>query len=150
MKKETRLYNVLFPLWMLMLFPITWLIILPGNFIIDSIVLVVCMFALKIENKKQMYKSCILKIFLFGILADVVGAVYMIIMVFGFDVGKMCDELYLTLPALVISAVLIFVFNYFVTFKKYDKKLRFRMSLAFALVTAPYTFLYPSRWLYGF
>ena len=58
MKKEIKLYNVLFPLWMLMLFPITWLIILPGNFIIDSIVLIICMFALKFENKKQMYKSC--------------------------------------------------------------------------------------------
>ena len=150
MKKETRLYNVLFPLWMLMLFPITWLIILPGNFIIDSIVLVVCMFALKIENKKQMYKSCILKIFLFGLLADAVGALYMIIMMFCFEVGNMGDELYLTLPALIISAVLIFVLNYFVTFKKYDKKLRLRTSLAFALATAPYTFLYPSRWLYGF
>ncbi len=150
MRKETKLYNVLFPLWMLMLFPITWLIILPGNFIIDSIVLVVCMFALKVENKKSLYKSCILKIFLFGLLADAVGALYMIIIMFCFEVGNMGDELYLTLPALIISAALIFVFNYYVSFRKHDKKLRFRTSLAFALVTAPYTFLYPSRWLYGF
>jgi len=60
----------------------------------------------------------------------------------------MGDELYLTLPALFISAVLIFVLNYFVTFKKTDKALRLNLSLIFAIVTAPYTFLVPSSWLY--
>lgn len=150
MKKETKLYNVLFPLWLLMLFPITWLIVLPGNFVIDSVVLVACMFALKTENKKQIYKSCILKIFLFGLLADAIGSLFLFVMMFVFELGRMGDELYLTLPALVISAVLIFVFNYFVTFRKYDNKFKFRTAIAFALVTAPYTFLYPSRWLYGF
>ena len=147
-KKEIRLYNLLFPFWMILLFPQVWLIVLPGNFLIDSLVLLISMTILKIAPKKQFYKSYIVKIFAFGMLSDIIGSAYMFIMVFLFEIGIMGDEIYITLPALVISAALIFVFNYFVTFKKIDKALRFKLSLIFALATAPYTFLVPSSWLY--
>lgn len=147
-KNTVKLYNVLFPFWMLLLFPQVWLIVLPGNFIIDSLVLLISMLILKIAEKKQWYKKYIVKIYAFGMLSDVIGSAYMLLMMTVFEVGNMGDELYLTLPALVISAVLIFVFNYFVTFRKTDKKIRIRMSLIFAIVTAPYTFLVPSSWLY--
>ncbi len=149
MKKEVKLYNALFPLWMLLLFPQIWYIVLPGNFIIDSLVLLVSMLVFKVENKTKCYTSSILKIFGFGILSDVVGSAYMLTMTVVFQLGRMGDEPYLTVPALIISAILIFVLNYFITFKKYDQKLRFKMSLIFAIVTAPYTFLVPSSWLYG-
>ena len=147
-KNETRLYNVLFPFWMLLLFPQVWLIVLPGNFIIDSIVLIVAMLALKMADKKQFYKRHILKIFLFGMLSDIIGAGYMFRLMLIFEVGAMGDELYLTAPALIISAALIYVFNYFVTLGKDDKVLRFKLSLIFATVTAPYTFLIPTSWMY--
>ena len=149
MKKEVRLYNVLFPFWMLLLFPQLWLIVIPGNFIIDSFVLIISMFCLKIQDKKVFYKQNILKIFGFGILSDMVGSAYMLIMMIYLQIGRMGDELYLTLPALLISAVCIFMLNYFVTFRKCDKHLRVKLSLTFAIITAPYTFLVPSSWLYG-
>ncbi len=145
--KKTKLYNVLFPFWMLLLFPQLWLIVLPGNFIIDSLVLLASLCILKITDKKQWYKKHIVKIFAFGMLSDIVGAAYMLLMIV-FDVGRMGDELYLTLPALVISGVLIFIFNYRITFKKSAKDLRFKLALIFAIATAPYTFLVPSSWLY--
>ena len=72
----------------------------------------------------------------------------MLLMMTVFEVGNMGDEPYLTVPALIISTVLIFVLNYFVTFRKIDNKLRVQLSLIFAIVTAPYTFLVPSSWLY--
>lgn len=146
--KNVKLYNVLFPLWMILMFPHMWLIVLPGNFIIDSLVLVLSMVALKILDKKKFYKQYILKIYGFGMLSDVIGAAYMLLLVLVFEVGSMCDEPYLTIPALIISAILIFVFNYFITFRKVDSKTRLALSLIFAIVTAPYTFLVPSSWLY--
>ena len=147
-KNNLKLYNVLFPFWMLMMFPVAWLIVIPGNFIIDSLVLVISMAILKITDKNQWYKRYILKIFAFGMLADIIGASYMLLMVMVFEVGIMGDEPYLTIPGLVISAVMIFVFNYFVTFRGTDKTSRLKLSLIFAVVTAPYTFLIPSSWLY--
>ena len=148
--KELTLYNVLFPLWMLMLFPIVWLIVLPGNFIIDSIVLIVALNLIKYPEKKLFYKKHIFTIYAFGLLADLFGAAFLMVTMFVFQLGTMGDELYLTLPATVISAVLIFIFNYFVTFKMHDKNLRFKLSLTFSIVTAPYTFMTPSSWIYGF
>jgi len=145
---DTKLYNVLFPFWMILMFPITWLIVIPGNFLIDSLVLLISMAILKIADKKQLYKQYIFKIFAFGMLSDIIGSAYMLLLVVVFEVGTMGDELYLTIPALVISAILIFIFNYFITFKKIDKALRIKLSLIFAVITAPYTFLVPSSWLY--
>lgn len=147
-KNDIKLYNVLFPFWMLLLFPQLWLIVLPGNFIIDSLVLIISMFLLKISDKKHYYKRHILKIYGFGMLSDIVGSAYMLLLMLVFQVGRMGDEPYLTIPALIISAVLIFVLNYFVTFKNTDKALRLKLSVIFAIVTAPYTFLIPSSWLY--
>ena len=145
---DIKLYNVLFPFWMLLLFPQMWAIVLPGNFIIDSIVLIISMFALKMTEKKRFYKRHIFQIWGFGMLSDIIGAAYMFLLMWAFEVGSMGDELYLTIPALVISAALIFVLNYFVTFRKSDKVLRLKLALTFAIVTAPYTFLIPSSWLY--
>ncbi|MGN1405497.1 MAG: hypothetical protein ACI4WM_04455 [Erysipelotrichaceae bacterium] len=149
-KGSIKLYNVLFPLWMLMMIPVSWLVVIPGNFIIDSLVLLVCMNVLKIIEKKDFYKKHIIKIFLFGMLSDVIGSAIMLLMMMVLDIGKMGDELYITLLGLLIAAVMIFVFNYYFTFKKVDKDLRFKLSLTFAIVTAPYTFLVPSSWLYKF
>ena len=66
------------------------------------------------------------------------------------ELCTMADEWYVTVPGVVISAVLIFALNYFITFKNLEKKKRVILSLLFAVITAPYTFLVPSRWLYNY
>ena len=146
--KEYKLYNVIFPLWMLMLFPQVWLIVWPGNFIIDSLVLLIAMAVWKIPNKKEMYKKHILKIFLFGMLSDAIGSAYMLLMIMIPALSDTANELYLTVPALILTGVLIYVFNYYITFKKTDMILRKKLALTFAIATAPYTFLFPTTWLY--
>ena len=149
MKEDIKLYNVLFPLWMLLMFPVTWLFVLPGNFLIDSLVLCLFMKILKFSDKKEFYKKSIVKIFTIGIVSDVIGSAYMLIMVF-LELGNMADEWYITVPGVLISAVSIFVLNYYITFRNLDKKQRLILSLAFSVITAPYTFLVPSRWLYNY
>ena len=62
MKNENkRLYNVIFPVWMLILFPAAWFVVLPSNFIIDSLVLIIAMYAIKLCEKKAFYIKQILK-----------------------------------------------------------------------------------------
>lgn len=148
--KDVKLYNVLFPVWFLMLIPATWLVVLPGNFLIDSLVLVIFMQAVKLEEKKSFYKKHILQIFGFGLLADVVGAAWLFLCAYVFEWGTYGDELYLTIPAAMIAGVCIFLLNYYVTFRKCEKTLRRNLALTFAIATAPYTFLIPSSWVYGF
>ena len=153
MKKETRLYNVMFPVWMLILFPITWLIVIPGNFIVDSLVLLICMKVLKIDDKKSFYKRNILKIFILGFFADIIGSACMFGGLILFDHYNLADfvmgdEFLLTIPGLIIAGVCIFLFDYFIALRKSDKAVRFKIALTFAIATAPYTFLIPSSWIY--
>ena len=147
--KEIRLYNLLFPIWFLMFAPLAWLIVLPANFIIDSLVILLTMKQLGIKFKKTMYKRTILKVWSFGFLADIIGAAFLFLTMFVFELGSQGDELYLTIPAILIAAVFIFILNYKVSFKDYDKSVRFKMALNLALLTAPYTFMIPLSWIYG-
>ena len=149
MKKEIRLNNVLFPIWMLLMFPASWLIVIPGNFIIDSAVLLIAMIALNLENKKVFYKKHILKVFLFGFIADIIAAAIMLLMFTLFEIGGgLADGPLLTVPGVLIASALIFVFNYFFSFNKDEKKARLRLALILAITTAPYTFMIPSSWIY--
>ena len=150
MKKDVKLYNVLFPVWMLLMFPFVWVLVIPGNFLIDSIVLLISMKALHIAEKKLFYKKHIVKIFIFGFLSDIIAAGIMLTLNLCFHIGGgLADEPSLTIPGVLIAAGIIFAFNYFITFKKDDKNIRLRMSLIFAIATAPYTFLIPSSLIYA-
>ncbi|MEE1002769.1 MAG: hypothetical protein U0L17_03395 [Acutalibacteraceae bacterium] len=149
MKKDIKIFNVVFPLWFIFLaFPTAWLIAIPSNFIIDSIVLLIAIKLLKFENCKKFYKSTILKVFVCGFAADFVGAVLMLCTVY-INIYSMGDELYFTIPALLISAAMIYFFDYKIAFEDCDKHNRKVLSLVFAIATAPYTFLVPTSWIYG-
>ena len=147
MKKEIRFYNVLFPVWFLVLIPQMWLVVLPGNFIIDSLVLVISMHCLHMTDKKTFYKKHIWWIFGFGLLADAIGSGFLLLMLV-LEWASFGDELYFTIPAVVLSGAIIYALNYFVTFRRCEKFLRHRLALIYAIVTAPYTFLIPVSWIY--
>ena len=151
MKKPVRLYNVLFPVWRLWLVPQVWLVVLPGNFLIDSLVLFLAMKGLALSDKKRRYGESIWKVFLFGLLADFIAAGVLMFLAFVMEWGgPYADDLYLTVPALFLAGGMIFIFNYYITFRKSEQFVRWRLSLALAVFTAPYTFLIPSRWIYHF
>lgn len=147
-KKDIRLYNVLFPVWMLVTLPMIWWIVIPGNFVIDSLVLYLAAKKLQVEDPKGLYKRHILPVFLFGFLSDILASIPMwggVIQELG---GIYGDGLILTVPGVLLAAGLIWLFNYFITFRKCDAVLRKKLSLILAIATAPYTFLIPSAWIY--
>lgn len=139
----TKLYNVLFPIWLLFLVPTVWLIAIPTNFIIDSIVLLISMKVLKIEDKKDFYLKHIFFVFLFGFLSDMLGALMLltITVIFQNITGL---ELWLALIGVLVACFFIFFFNYSFTFRKLEEKQRKELALIFAIFTAPITFLIPT------
>lgn len=74
MKKDMKLYNVIFPIWMLFFLPPVRLVILPANFVIDSLVFRLAAKVSKLQGIASLYKKSILKIWGFGFLADIIGA----------------------------------------------------------------------------
>ncbi len=158
MKSEgTKLYNLGFSTIMLYLFPQLWYISLPFNFVIDSIVLLL---GLKIYGKENIfynYRKSILKIWLFGYLADIIGSVVQcgidVIAGMGFYSGSVVVNplggvfpLFATLFSVAVSGVLIYVFNLKICLKTalLEEKDKKKISLLIAICTAPYMFFIPA------
>lgn len=78
-KNNVKLYNIIFPIWIIWLIPITWIVALPANFIFDLLVIVLTLKYLKVQNIKKIVKSIILKVWIFGFLADYIGTGLMLL-----------------------------------------------------------------------
>jgi hypothetical protein len=169
MKKGIKLYNVIFPIWFLIFFPPVIFITLIGNFIIDSLVTILCFAVFKLSSfkldLKTFYKRNVLKVWMFGFLSDIIGAALLFtISVCGTGLGLPNEyltginydpfgnpsALLIIVPAMLVSAAFILIFNYRFTFVRQieDKKLRFKVALTIALITMPWTFLLPTKWFY--
>ena len=171
MKKTSkciRLYDVIFPIWLIWLIPPVIFIALAANFVVDTIVILV-IFAV-IKNKgaggysiSSLYKKSILKVWLLGFAADIISAILLTIfsMITGLlpnnIIGAVMLNPFTNIWALLIvlffvalAGMLIFLFNYHITFKKiiHEKALKCKISIAIAIITAPWTFLIPTAWIY--
>ncbi|RTR29603.1 hypothetical protein EKG37_15020 [Robertmurraya yapensis] len=166
-----KVYNVIFPIWMLLFFPPVIFIALAGNFVIDSLVIIVCFFLFKLTNQglglKTFYKKSILKVWLFGFLADIIGAVFLfLVLIVGSGLGLPYEieagiaydpfsssmAVVIIIISMVITSFFIFLFNYHFTFRSLivEKALRVKVALTIVIITTPWTFLLPTKWFYHY
>ena len=164
--KIVTLNNVIFPIWLILFFPPVILITLAGNFIIDLVVLLICFYIYKLGEfiaLKELLRKGIWKVWIFGFLADMLGAGLLLIANFSlpyewvngimFDPFSHPASVLFIVIAILLSSTLIFLLNYRVSFIKLipDKALRLKSALLIAIVTAPWTFLLPTKWFsHGF
>ena len=156
--KTYRLYNVLFPLWMLIIFPSVWLVVVPANFIIDSAVLLIAAHFFCRGMEKEIWKKSILKIFIFGFLSDFVGAGFLTAGLFissYFEKSTVFEEacngaasfggFLVLLFAVALSSVCIYFADLKIAFRKLEIEIseKKKLALALAVFTAPYTFFIP-------
>lgn len=167
--KQIKLNNMIFPIWFLLFFPPIIFITLIGNFLIDSLVIMACFFVFKLgdtqNSLKTFYKKSILKVWIFGFLADIIGAAILFtIGIFGGSLGipnKLITGInydpfshpvavIIIILAMLISSIFIFLLNYKITFKEQieEKMLRLKVAITIAIVTIPWTFLLPTKWFY--
>ena len=153
-KKDVRLYNLVFPFWFLYLFPMPlWLIVLPVNFAVDSLVIYLSAREQEISNRPELWKQSILSVWILGFLCDFIGAA----LTFGLylllhEVPGMISLItfpgttLVSFPGLILAGVLIYFLNKKFSFRKSQlspEQLR-KMCLHLALFTAPYTMLIPA------
>lgn len=178
-KGEVRLYNMILPPFMLMMFlPKLWFISLVGNFIIDSVMVLIISLIMFRKVSGVFYKKSILKVWLLGFASDFIGVLYLLIIsriayssdayyykerdsVFRkyltganrafshCDTSSFWAVVYLA-SGILVAAIFIFLFNYFISLRKTDltKKQRLFSSIILAVCTAPYTFLLPADLFY--
>ncbi|MGM9534129.1 MAG: hypothetical protein ACI3VR_02705 [Intestinibacter sp.] len=172
MKRNTKLYNMVMPIWLLIIFPFTWVVILPLNYLIDTLVLKLTMKKLNVENRKEIYKMTILKTWICGFLADFIGATVILIpsfglyeivnpdTAFGFIIEQISqvmlnpfDNVFsflIALIATIVAAYFIYLFNYKIALKKafeegrIDESTKKKIAISMAVFTAPYVFFLPA------
>lgn len=170
-KNQIKVYNIIFPVWVLWLVPITWIVVLPANFVIDLTVIVLTMKWLKVSGIKQKAKVVILKTWLFGFLADFIGTIcmglpglveYDIQTEFGrwwydnvgyaisYDPFKSWASVLWITACVIITSVFIYLFNYKICFKKLAIEIsqKKKLALSMAVFTAPYLFYLPTKWFF--
>lgn len=169
MKKEFRLYNVLFPMWMFWYLPLaaellqySWvfrfivLAVLLGNFAVDSLVVCLAAKRMGLEDRRQLWKKSIWRVWGIGFLCDFIGAALI------FGLALLLSDVFnapwsfvtfpsttlIALPGVLLAGVLIYFINRKFSFAKcgLDPAQVRKLSLALAVFTAPYTMLIP---LYG-
>ncbi len=158
-KKSIRLYNVMFPLWFFFFYPtVLWLIIIPVNFVIDTLVLFLSAKHEGVEDRKTLWKQTILRIFLIGFLSDAIGglACLGILVLSDFipfmetlsNLSSILTQFVSGIPGVIVAGFLIFFLNRWLSFRKTDlsKETIHKICLALAIFTAPYTMLIPLYW----
>lgn len=160
-----KLYNIIFPIWLILIVPPIVLLVIPSNFIIDSLVLIIGLKLLKESNWFEKYKKSILKVWIVGFIIDIVGSLLLLVTQFMGNDGFLYENLIYpvvwnpfksivaflyVLVVVLICGMLIYIVNYKYSLKKtgLNKESKKIISILLALITAPYLFFLPTSYLY--
>lgn len=152
--KDIRLYNVMFPIWFFFFFPAVWLLILPVNFMVDSLVIWLSASKQGIHERLPLWKEHILPVWGIGFLSDLIGAglIFLIYLAVAslpildfFNPTLFPGTTLISLPGVVLAGVLIYWLNKKQTFRRsyLDSAQIHKLCLHLAIFTAPYTMLIP-------
>lgn len=160
-RTQVRLYNVLLPIWLLWIFPQVWLVILPGNLLIDCAVLLLALLALRCTAKRAVLRRVWWRVWANGFLADAAGVAWMVLGLFSAAWGGGWWEANLagiagspfrtplslvwTLVGVAVAGVCIYFLDRRTLARcpELDGRQRHRAALALAAATAPWLFLVP-------
>ncbi len=171
MQTGEKHYNIIFPIWLLWLFPPAWLFVLPANYLIDWAVLRLTMRRLRIVDARAKARTAAWRAWLVGLGADFVGTLAMFLPnLLGTDPSTtfgrwMMDNIVnavsynpfqtgaafgYTTACLLLSAGLIYLGNSRWGLKKAlaQAKERKTAAAALAVFTAPYLFYLPTQWFF--
>ena len=159
MKKSVTLYNMIFPMWSIyffgLLFPALLLILLPANFLVDTLALLLLFYKMKLPEKKLLYRSGILRAWGFGFLADILASLLMLGLSELIDFRAYGINIYLpysnaeaflfTTAAVVLAGGLIYFFHIKYVWRKtwLDVVQKRKIALGMAILTAPYLMYLP-------
>ena len=153
---NSRLYNILFPMWLFYLLPTgAWLIILPANLLIDSLVLYIASRHLHIKEIPALWRCSILRIWGIGFASDLLGALLILAIelladanIPGWNTFYFPGATLVAIPGVLLSSVCIYILDrrYAFSNSDLDEMTILKLSRILAIFTAPYAMLIP---LYG-
>ena len=159
MRKDVKLYNIIFPMWSIyffgLLFPPLLLILLPANFAADTLFLLLLFWKLGLPEKKKLYWKGIWKTWGFGFLADVISSAIFLALSELIDFHKYGINIYrsiqsaeaflFTTAAVALAGFLIYFFHMKWVWNKVELEAgqKRKIALGMAILTAPYLMYLP-------
>lgn len=150
---HTKLYNVIFPLWIIIFVPPYAFIPLVGNLLINGIVIYAMLRIHRIDVQKQFFVQRVLATWGFGFLADIAGAVLLYFCSEMLDVGVLIwsnpKDFLVYLGAVLFTGYLIYLFNRWL-FSRHPLTAPFAYKIGCAMgsITAPWMFMIPPQWFH--
>ncbi|MBQ6315301.1 MAG: hypothetical protein IJI11_06870 [Mogibacterium sp.] len=166
MEGNTRLYNILLPIWIIIFVPSwLWLLLIPANYLIDRIILNWSLGDM--DGRGQFCRKHNWKICLAGFVSDFAGAALLLITAVplvsvtdnkfvedaagGIMMNPFTNVLsvIITLAAIAVSALCIYLLDKKILLKAgLDMEQAKKSATRLAVITAPYLYLIPSELLY--
>lgn len=160
--RNVKLYNIFFPVCLINIFPIIILILLPINFLLNTIILLVGLKILKVTNIKSIYEKVIFKIWVIDLIINFIGILIMSLTQYFGNIPFVYDNF--TLPiainpfsniyaimycafVIILCSLLIYFLNKKISFinSGINEKSKRILSFLLALLTTPYFFCVPSN-----
>lgn len=151
MKRDIKLYNLIFPMWGIyfyaILFPYFFVLLLPANFIVDTVMLLLLFSLFKVPEKKELYRRSIWKAWGFGFLADFLAAGVLVILSSAVSLPFQIYAPFSSVGAflfatvgVVLAGVLIYFFHIRFVWKGIllEEGQKKKIALGMAILTAPY------------
>ncbi len=164
--KSIRLYNLIFPVWAVLLIPKSWIAVIPLNIIVDFLVSILGYKIAKVEKISEVLKKSLAKTIIFGFLADLIASGLLLVFTFGTNslmphaeawwtqkvstplLNNPFESIYATIVMILVVAFagfLVYLFNRKFSFRNTeltDSQIK-KISLTIAIITTPYLFLVP-------
>ena len=153
-----KMYSLVLPIWlMLVAGPVLWILILTSNFFVATIVLIIACHIFKLKNVLKIYKRSIVKMVLYGFLADAIGVSILLLMskinpdglftnVASNPTNSWVTTVFISI-CVAFSAWFAYFFHHRLTFRdlKVSEKKKKQIAVFVAIFTAPYLFFYPVK-----
>lgn len=158
--RDIKVYNAFFPIFLLFFVPPVIYVSLAVNFIIDSIIVLWTVRRIRPELMMKIYKKSIVKVWLYGFLADMLGGIILVpFIVIGIDSGAISSAIVMNpfsnLVAFIIMCLTVYIAGRFIyffnkkVFRKSDLTIEEQRIVArnLAIFTAPYFYFMPLEWI---
>lgn len=153
-----KMYSLVLPIWlMLVAGPALWILILTSNFFVATIVLIIACHIFKLKNVLKIYKRSIVKMVLYGFVADAIGVSILLLMskinpdglftnVASNPTNSWVTTVFISI-CVAFSAWFAYFFHHRLTFRdlKVSEKKKKQIAVFVAIFTAPYLFFYPVK-----
>ncbi|ACV61398.1 hypothetical protein Dtox_0469 [Desulfofarcimen acetoxidans DSM 771] len=142
---NNRLYNIIFPIWLMLFNPLIGIPMLFVNYFIDrSIYYLILRNNEFYVNNKKSFNTCVNLAFIMGITVDFLGFIFLVL-VKGLEYSNYKEWIGLEVIFTIIGCSLLIGFlNYHLSLTlKIPKNIAFKIGVCMGIITTPWLFLIP-------